>query len=171
MAHLFNTSWQHCFIKGELTHKTGGRIHHGLIAEGRTLTLSGELSAPCVIFLSLLEGCFHSGSHWWALNAACRNLPFFEHTVTRGPLPSALAYSTVLIELKWPQTCNLPSLICLLLGLSGTGITVLSQIEKMALNYGVLGGVGRGERSDLVSIIEQLRRERAIEGEIECFWA
>lgn len=101
MAFLFNNSWQYGSIKGGDIHKAG-RIHHGLIAEGRTHVL-------CIIFHSLLEECFPSHSRWWALNAACRNPQFLEHTVTRGPLPSALAYSTVLIELKWPQTCYLPT--------------------------------------------------------------
>ena len=98
-----------------------------------------ETRALCTVFFSLLEECFLSHSRRWALNAACRNLQFLEHTVTRGPVPSALAYSTVPIELKWPQTCYYADSSAFCSGSTVLGSTVLFWTEEVALNYGALG--------------------------------
>lgn len=122
---------------------------------GFTLDLAERRThAPGIVFLSLLEECFPSHSRRWALNAPCRNLQFLEHTVTRGPVPSALAYSTVPIELKWPQTCYYPDSYAFCSGSTVLGITVLFWTGEMVLNYGALGEWAEEEVQSLPSVIE-----------------
>lgn len=106
------------------------------LAEGRT-------HAPRIIFLSLLEVCFLSHSRRWALNAACRNLQFLEHIVTRGPVPSALAYSTVPIELKWPQTYYYPDSVPSVLAPWYWVLQFYSGPRKWHL---IMGHLGSGQR-------------------------
>lgn len=102
-----------------------------------------ETRAPRILFLSLLEECSLSHSRRWALNAACRNLQFLEHTVTRGPVPSALACSTVPIELKWPQTCYYPDSMPSVLAPRCWALQFYSGLRKWHL---IMGHWGSGQR-------------------------
>lgn len=123
VAYLFNSSWQHCSIKGGHINKAGSSNSSWSYSckKGTCRKWGGHSFLALFSFRSWRNAAFPTHTDG-PPNAACaRNPQFLAHTVTRGPLPSALAFSTVLRELKWPQTCNLPGLICLLFWLPGTG--------------------------------------------------
>lgn len=88
-------------------------------------------------FLSWRDAFFLT--HTDGLHAACRNLQFLELTVTRGPFRLLLPTALFLQSSSGPRHAIYSDSCAFCSGSMVLGITVLSRIEEMALNYGALG--------------------------------